>query len=78
MVISRDRFLDDGRRFHVTLSLASHTIEMHSLLTGLGAEGQQQVGDILVRALNEIQHLLQPAVARAPRSGETSSFGCGT
>ncbi len=78
MVISRDRFLDDSRRFHVTLGLASHTIEMHSLLTSLGSEGQQQVGDILVRALNDIHELLRPMVEAAPRPGETSAFGCGT
>ncbi len=65
MIISRDRFLDDSRRLHVTLGLTSHTSEMHSLLTEIGPEGQQEVGHVLVRALDEIQHLLEPAVEAA-------------
>jgi len=65
MIISRDRFLDDTPRLHVTLGLMSHTSEMHSLLTDVGPEGQQQIGHVLVRALDEIQHLLEPAVKAA-------------
>ena len=35
MEIARERFLDDSRRYHLTLSLRSRTTEMHSVLTGL-------------------------------------------
>jgi len=33
MEIARERFLDDTRRYHVTLSLRSRTTEAHSALT---------------------------------------------
>ena len=35
MEIARERFLDDTRRFHLTISLRSRTPEMHSTLSGL-------------------------------------------
>ncbi len=63
MVISRERFLDDTRRLHVTIGLASRTSEMHSLLTDIGPEGQQRIGEVLARALDEIQHLLAPTAS---------------
>ncbi len=63
MIISRERFLDDTRRLHVTIGLTSRTSDMHSMLTDIGPDGQQQIGDVLARAADEIQHLLEPAIA---------------
>lgn len=55
MEISRERFLDDSRRYHLTLSVRSRTTEMHSLLSGLSADQRDAVGAALARALDEIQ-----------------------
>jgi len=58
MEIARERFLDDTRRYHLTLSLRSRTNEMHSMLGDLSADERDAVGSALVRALDEIQGLL--------------------
>ena len=55
MEISRERFLDDSRRYHMTLSVRSRTTEMHSLLSGLSPDQRDAVGAALARALDEIQ-----------------------
>ena len=55
MEISRERFLDDSRRYHLTLSVRSRTTEMHSLLSGLSADQKDAIGAVLARALDEIQ-----------------------
>ena len=55
MEISRERFLDDSRRYHLTLSVRSRTTEMHSLLSGLSPDQRDAVGVALARALDEIQ-----------------------
>ena len=55
MEISRERFLDDSRRYHLTLSVRSRTTEMHSLLSGLSPDQRDAVGAALARALDEIQ-----------------------
>ena len=78
MVISRERYLDDSSRYLVTLSLASRTLETHGWLSSLPAEVQQQVGDVLTRALDSVQHLLHEAPAGPGGVGETAHFGCGT
>jgi hypothetical protein len=54
MELARERFLDDSRRYHVTLTLRSRTTEMHSLLTGLSTEERDRIGVALARALDEI------------------------
>ena len=59
MEIARDRFLDDTRRYHVTLSLRSRTTEMHSLLSGLGTGERDTINAVLVRALDDIEAVLQ-------------------
>ena len=58
MEISRERFLDDSRRYHLTLSVRSRTTEMHSLLSGLSPDQRDAVGAALARALDEIQVVL--------------------
>ena len=62
MEIARERFLDDTRRFHLTLSLRSRTPEMHSVLSGLSADERDAVAVALARALDEIQGVLQKGI----------------
>jgi hypothetical protein len=62
MEISRERFLDDSRRYHMTLSVRSRTTEMHSLLSGLSPDQRDAVGAALARALDEIQAVVQANV----------------
>jgi hypothetical protein len=63
MEISRERFLDDSRLYHLTLSLRSRSNEMHSVLSGLSADDRDAVGDALARALDEIQRVVEEKVA---------------
>jgi hypothetical protein len=60
MEIVRERFLDDTKRFHVTLGLRSRTTEMHSVLTALTADERDAVGAVLARALDDIAQVVQP------------------
>jgi truncated hemoglobin YjbI len=62
MEISRERFLDDSRRYHLTLSVRSRTTEMHSLLSGLSADQRDAVAAALARALDEIQTAVAASV----------------
>jgi hypothetical protein len=55
MEIARDRFLDESRSYHLSLSLRSRTTEMHSVLSALSGEERDAVGAALARALDEIQ-----------------------
>jgi hypothetical protein len=54
MEIARERFLDDSRLLHLTLSLRSRTTETHSLLTALTSDERDAVSVALARALDEI------------------------
>jgi hypothetical protein len=54
MELARERFLDDSRLYHLTLSLRSRTTETHSLLTSLSTDEREAVGVALARALDEI------------------------
>ena len=63
MEIARERFLDDTRRFHLTLSLRSRTTEMHSVLSALSPDERDAVSVALARALDEIQEVLGARVA---------------
>ena len=67
MMIDRERYLDDTRRYHLTASLTTRTGVMHSLLTNVPDEDRQAIGDVLVRALDEIEKRLQPHVRHAAR-----------
>ena len=59
MEISRERFLDDGRTFHVTIGVRSRTTEAHSLLTALTTEERQQIGDAIVKAMDQIEKIVR-------------------
>jgi hypothetical protein len=54
MEIARERFFDDSRLYHVTLTLRSRTTEMHSVMTALSSDERDAVGAALARALDEI------------------------
>jgi hypothetical protein len=58
MEIARERFLDDSRSYHMTLTLRSRTTEMHSLLTALTSEERDAVNIALARALDDIRAVL--------------------
>jgi hypothetical protein len=63
MEIARERFLDDSRRYHVTLTLRSRTTETHSLLTSLSTDERDAVGLALARALDEISAVVGKRLA---------------
>lgn len=58
MEIARERFLDDTRSYHVTLSLRSRTTEAHSVLSALTREERDRVALALARALDEIGQIV--------------------
>lgn len=66
MEIARERFLDDTRRFHVTLSVRSRTTEMHSALSALSPDERDRVGAALAHALDEIQRVVAPHLTGQP------------
>ncbi|MEO7133271.1 MAG: hypothetical protein ABI024_03535 [Vicinamibacterales bacterium] len=59
MEISRERFLDDSRTYHLTFGLRSRSTEAHSLLTALTPDERQQVSEAMVRAMDQIEKVLQ-------------------
>ena len=59
MEIARERFLDDSRRYHMTLTLRSRTTEMHSLLTSLTNEERDAINLALAKALDAIAAVLR-------------------
>ncbi len=59
MEIARERFLDDTRRYHMSLIVRSRTTEMHSVLSALTVDERDAVGATLARALDEIQALME-------------------
>jgi hypothetical protein len=65
MEIARERFLDDTRRFHVTLALRSRTPEMHSALSALSRDEREAVAVALARALDEIAKVVSTHVGDA-------------
>lgn len=65
MIIARDRYLDDTSDLHVMLSLSTRTGVMHSLLSNVPEADREAIGDLLVRALNDIQRCLKPHLTRA-------------
>ena len=73
MIIARDRYLDDSSRYHLSISLATRTGAMHSLLSNLSDTDREEIGDILVRALDDVERRLKPALP--VRSGHASATG---
>ena len=63
MEIARERFLDDTRRYHVTISLRSRTTEAHSALTSLSSEERDAVARAIAQALDQIAMIVAPHVA---------------
>lgn len=70
MEIARERFLDETRRYHLTLMLRSRTTETHSLLTSLTSDERDAVSVALAKALDEISAVVgrrrQPLPESAP------------
>lgn len=64
MELTRDRYLDESRALHVSLTLRSRTTEMHSLLTALSDEEREAVGVTLARALDDISAIVARRVSR--------------
>jgi peptidyl-tRNA hydrolase len=63
MEISRERFLDDGRAYHLSIGVRSRTTEAHSLLSALSTEERQQVSDAIVKAMDQIEKIIKPHLA---------------
>ena len=59
MEISRERFLDDSRTYHVALALRTRTTPAHSLLTSLSDEERDEVNKAIVTALDAIDRVLR-------------------
>lgn len=66
MEIARERFLDDSRLYHVTLTLRSRTTDAHSLLTALSHDEREAVGRALARALDEISAVVADRLPPPP------------
>ena len=60
MEISRERFLDDSRTYHVSIGIRSRTTQAHSLLTALTPDERQQVSDAIVKAMDQIEKIVRP------------------
>jgi hypothetical protein len=60
MEISRERFLDDSRTYHVSIGIRSRTTQAHSLLTSLTPDERQQVSDAIVKAMDQIEKIVRP------------------
>jgi hypothetical protein len=67
MDISRERFLDESRTYHLTIGLRSRTTEAHSLLTALTIEERQQVSDAIVKAMDQIEKIVRPHIGLTSR-----------
>lgn len=59
MLIERERYLDDGPDWHLSIVLQSRSPRMHSLLTALTIEERAVVSDLLGRALDDITAFLR-------------------
>jgi hypothetical protein len=62
MEISRERFLDESRSYHLTIGLRSRTTEAHSLLTALTADEREQVSNAIVKAMDQIENIIRPHI----------------
>ena len=59
MEISRERFLDESRSYHLTIALRSRTTEAHSLLTALTPDEREQVNAAIVKAMDQIENIVR-------------------
>ena len=67
MEIARERFLDDSRTYHLTIGIRSRTTEAHSLLTALSPDEREQVSVAIVKAMDQIEKIVRPHLAPAPK-----------
>ena len=67
MEIARERFLDDSRTFHLTISIRSRTTAAHSLLSSLTPDERDQVSAAMVKAMDQIEKIIRPHVVPAAR-----------
>jgi hypothetical protein len=67
MEISRERFLDESRSYHLTIGIRSRTTEAHSLLTALTPEEREQVSLAIVKAMDQIEKVVRPHLTSATR-----------
>jgi peptidyl-tRNA hydrolase len=63
MEISRERFLDESRSYHLTIGIRSRTTEAHSLLSALSPEERELVGAAIVKAMDQIETIVRPHLA---------------
>jgi hypothetical protein len=73
MEIARERFLDETRQLHLSLTLRSRTTEMHSVLTALTTEQRDGVAAALARALDDISAIVRPPLAGSSLEGRRAS-----
>ena len=59
MEIARERFLDDSRRYHLTIGVRSRTTEAHSLLSALTPDEKEQVNSAIVTAMDQIASIVR-------------------
>lgn len=67
MDISRERFLDDSRAHHLTISLRSRTTQAHSLLSALTPDEREQVSAAMVKAMDQIEKIVRSHLPPATR-----------
>jgi hypothetical protein len=67
MEISRERFLDESRSYHLTIGLRSRTTEAHSLLTALTPDEREQVNAAIVKAMDQIENIVRAHLATGSR-----------
>jgi peptidyl-tRNA hydrolase len=66
MEIARERFLDDSRSYHLTIGIRSRTTAAHSLLSALSPEEKEQVNAAIVKAMDQIEKIIQPHLTPTP------------
>ena len=59
MEISRERFLDDSRTYHLTIGIRSRTTAAPSLLSALTQDEKDQVSAAIVKAMDQIEKIVQ-------------------
>jgi hypothetical protein len=59
MEISRERFLDDSREYHLTIGIRSRTPAAHSLLTALTPDEREAVSAAMVKAMDQIEKIVR-------------------
>jgi hypothetical protein len=65
MEISRERFLDESRSYHLTIGIRSRTTAAHSLLSSLTPDEREQVSNVIVQAMDQIEKIVRPHLAPA-------------